>query len=137
MDVAEAATKLGRDGFAVFRAKPMEKSPAFNGWQDEATSDLCAIHKLFNGTPFNVGIYTGRFGSGGALLVLDLDVKNGKNGVTFLLEYCVQRELSLSRTRKQTTPSGGVHLIYRVPHAVASSTNLLGSKTTPSGVDIR
>jgi Virulence-associated protein E/Bifunctional DNA primase/polymerase, N-terminal len=74
------------------------------------------------------GIQTGHFNG---IFVVDLDVSKGKNGIAALLELAAGREIP--DTLSVLTPSGGVHLYFRLPPGayVPSCRGLV------PGVDIR
>lgn len=129
------ARKLAKLGFYVF---PCEgKFPAIENFPECATQLPKRIRSFWTcplmdwEQPFNIGIATSRFGDNKALLVVDVDNKNGKKGA----ETIIQLEISgrdLPPTLTQTTPSGGYHLIYWVDEPVKQGVNVLGD-----GVDIR
>ena len=77
MTKLEWALQHAADGFFVFPLKLNTKVPEFTGWQDAATRNQIQIEKWWRHNPdYNIGIYTGKFGDdGGALLVVDVDVK--------------------------------------------------------------
>ncbi len=56
------------------------------------------------------GIVTG---ADNAILGLDLDVKNGKNGIARLQEYMSEHGIDLPETRAVRTKSGGLHLYFQ------------------------
>jgi hypothetical protein len=94
------------------------------GWPEKATTDERIITQWFKGYPHaNIGIKTGDPAN---LVGIDLDVKNGKNGLESIRIF---GELPPTRTVK--TPSGGLHHYYRYEKPLVSRTNLL------PGVDIR
>jgi hypothetical protein len=111
-----------RRGFRVFRLKPGDRTPAFKGWQGEATSDEAQIQRLWNGTDYNVGVATGN-----GLAVVDVDVKNGKLGEDTFRGLGFPDDTFVVRT-----PSGGRHVYYRVSDDVRNSVQALGP-----GVDVR
>jgi hypothetical protein len=119
LDVALENAALG---FRVFPLRPGTKKPAHTGWQDEATMDESLIRRLWNGTEYNVGIMTGR-----DLIVLDIDVKNGREG----METFKRLGLSAEGAYVVRTPSGGFHVYFRGPD-VANSVQKLGP-----GLDVR
>lgn len=123
----EWALQHAADGFFVFPLKPNSKKPAITGWQDAATRNQTQIEKWWRQNPdYNIGIYTGKFGDdGGALLVVDVDVKKGKNGHHTLLGLELE-EKGLPRTRTNGTANGGQHIIFFVEAAVRQGVNVLG-----------
>jgi hypothetical protein len=128
------AVKLSEQGFFVFPLKPGAKEPAHKGWQQEATRDRETIEGWWDARDYNIGITTDRFFDGKkemALLVVDVDMKEGKNGE----QEIVKLELGghdFPETRVHTTPTGGRHLIYPIDRAVKQGANVLGV-----GLDIR
>lgn len=113
MTKLEHALALAAMGFHVFPCIPMDKRPLVEGWQDKATRNPEGIRALWAKEPnANIGIYTGKFGDNGqALLVVDVDVKNGKDGRKSLADLRASGHVP-NKTRTQRTPSGGFHLIY-------------------------
>lgn len=79
----------------------------------------------------NVGISTTRFGENEALIALDVDDKNGKNGSEELQKLEMLGH-DLPETYTQFTPTGGRHIVYRHAHAVKQGVDVLGR-----GLDIR
>ena len=126
------AQALASRGFWVFPVTPNAKTPAVTDWQGKATTDPHEIESLWGRFDYNIGIFTGKYGNEGkALLVVDVDVKGGKDGEGTILEL----ELGgyeLPITLEHTTPSGGRHLFYVVDAPVKQGVDVLGS-----GVDIR
>ncbi|HVU21967.1 MAG TPA: bifunctional DNA primase/polymerase [Rhizomicrobium sp.] len=130
-DTLQHALKLAAEGFWVFPCAPMAKLPAFKGWKQAATRDPGQITAWFKDTDYNVGIFTEKFGDSESLVVIDVDQKKGKDGYAELLKLeCEGFDLPV--TRVHHTPSGGRHLIFRVPRAVRSSVDALGT-----GLDVR
>lgn len=101
-------------------------------WQEIATSDEATLREWWRAKPTaNIGVATEKFGDGAALLVIDVDVKNGKNGLKSITE--LEEEYGeLPETKTVRTPSGGFHVYFLAPHAVKSSVGQLGD-----GIDIR
>jgi hypothetical protein len=146
MNSYQIALDLARRGFHVFplvawagdgRAQD-GKLPALEDYPNRATRDPVTLRRWFMDEVmelphhYNVGISTTRFGDDGeALLVVDVDDKNGKSGSSELLKLEMQG-FELPDTFTQKTPSGGRHLVYRVPEPVKQGVNVLGV-----GLDIR
>lgn len=125
----DAALALAADGFWLFPLKPEQKKPAHKGWQAEATRDPEQLRAWFG--DFNIGIFTGRFEDAGALLVVDVDQKEGKDGTAEIFRLELDG-FDLPTTRVHHTPTGGRHLFYRVDEALKQGANVLGR-----GLDIR
>lgn len=129
----EWALRLAALGFYVFPIVAGRKDPpALKGWQDAATRDEDRIREWWFLDPdFNIGIFTGRFGENRALLVVDVDVKGGKNGFEELLRHELEGR-ELPQTRSHSTATGGRHLFFSVPTPVRQGANVIGP-----GLDIR
>ncbi|VWC95481.1 hypothetical protein BLA39750_02192 [Burkholderia lata] len=135
----EQALQLASQGFYVFPIWPWEgngekddgKRPAVSGWPAKATRDTKQLTKWWNRHDYNIGIATERFGDGGALVVVDVDKKNGKDGDEQILRLELEG-LELPPTAEQSTPSGGRHLLYRAAAACKQGVDVLGA-----GLDIR
>jgi hypothetical protein len=133
MTIRDRAQRLAKNGFYVFPLEPNGKKPAIGDWPSQSSRDAQTIDGWFTKNPnYNIGIYTGRFGDGDqALIVIDVDNKNGKNGD----EAVVALELDgneLPATLEQSTPSGGRHMVYLAPYACKQGVDVLGE-----GLDIR
>lgn len=140
LEGAEIVTRLG--GF-VFPVLPWPlgdtpgKTPAVSGWQKEGLATrLKPKIKEWRREFYdcNFGVFTGKWIEDGkeiALLVADVDVKNGKSGEesvrTLEAEGC-----PFPATFTVLTPSGGRHLYYTVPQPVKGGANVLGR-----GIDVR
>ncbi|OGY85091.1 MAG: hypothetical protein A3F54_02710 [Candidatus Kerfeldbacteria bacterium RIFCSPHIGHO2_12_FULL_48_17] len=138
MDKLENILRFAGLGFYVFPCQANSKLPAIKEWPAQATRDVRKIRQWWtNGfKDCNFGIYTGKFGSPDnkeGLLVIDVDVKGEKKGNETVFDLELQG-LNFPETFTQTTPSGGMHYVYRVPRSAEarSGTNILGP-----GVDIR
>jgi hypothetical protein len=131
MTKLEHALSLAAAGFWIFPCLPNCKRPAIKGWQAAATRDSETITTWFRDNKLNPAIFTGKFGYDQALVVVDVDTKNGKHGYASLDALWVAGH-DLPNTRNVRTPSGGVHLYYSVPRAVRQGTDILGD-----GLDIR
>lgn len=108
-------------GLRVFPILPGTKKPRDKQFYDTATSDPAKIVELFAGaTDYNVGVSTDD------LLVVDVDRKNGIDGMPAFLEL----DFSLN-TLVVRTPSGGFHFYY-----AARSTRNTAGKLAP-GIDTR
>jgi len=112
--------------FNVFPLYPGKKSPAFAGWQRWAVeADIHAIEQYAIDHPnTNWGIYTQD------MVVIDLDVKSGPNGVKEFQALCAQHK-ETPPTLVVRTPSGGFHLYF-------SGADVPGSASTLGpGIDVR
>lgn len=130
MTPTDHALALAAQGFYVFPIRANSKKPAVDGWQRLATRDPAAIRGFFH-EHSNIGIATGMFGDGEALLVVDVDNKEGKTGDASVLNLELQGH-ELPPTLESHTPTGGRHLFYRVPVAVRQGVENVGP-----GIDTR
>jgi hypothetical protein len=111
-------------GWWIFPCEPDGKQPAtLHGWKDAAPD--ARPWESHWGENYNIGIACGPSG----LLVADLDVKNGIDGVTAFEEWAGE----WPDTYEVETPSGGVHLYFSDP--VGNFSN--GTGNLPKGIDIR
>lgn len=94
------------------------KEPARRNWQQEACS-----------TPLPGQEYGVRTGDG--LVVVDVDMKKGRDGKHSLALLNPEYERSLKNYFSVTTPSGGIHYYFTVSEPVSNRTNVL------DGVDVR
>lgn len=120
---------LADAGLAVFPVNPKTGNPRIEEWPDKATTYKAQIERWWHKWPDSVpGIVTG---DKSGVSVLDLDRKNGKNGVA-VLEAMGLDPLTLSPVIVET-PSGGLHLYFRHPEGLrGDSSGKLGA-----GVDIK
>lgn len=110
-------------GFRVFPCRPGSKRPTLEGWKESAFSDPLDAAEKWPGDQYNVGIHCK------GLAVLDIDVKNGRDGLADL-----ETLPPLPPTYTVRTPSGGKHLYFKLPDGVEVSNS---AKGLPSGFDIR
>lgn len=126
------ALALARAGFYVFPLVGGRKTPPQGmHFKDQATRDEAQLQSWFANSDSNIGIYTGRYAEGEALLVVDVDDKGVKRGSDALLALELEG-LEFPDTRTHSTPTGGRHLVYRVPSAVKQGADVLRP-----GLDIR
>lgn len=118
----EAALRLAARGLRVFPLPPNGRRPAaeWKGWPEHATTNPTLIRAWWDGTDCNIGVVTTGW------LLIDLDMKHGKNGVAAWLQLHGGFDTFMVRT-----PSGGYHLYYSGAD-VAGSESKLGD-----GVDVR
>lgn len=126
----QRAVALAEQGFRVFPLKARSKTPVVKAFYDIATSDPVKVAEMWTDAKgcsqdYNIGISTDN------LLVLDIDVKDGKKGEESLRELV---EAGLTAATAQTvTPTGGRHLIYQLPPNVIAPSMV----NWKPGIDIR
>lgn len=116
-----SALDLARRGFRVFPLKVNDWRPAVEGWQNLATTDEDQITKVWTKAPFNIGVC-----GGNGLLIVDVDMKRGKNGIATAAALGVGLDGFVVKT-----PSGGRHVYMHGPD-ISNSVGKLGE-----GVDTR
>lgn len=137
MSFLNQALKLASQGFYVFPLQPNGKLPQIDDFPNRATKDPEQIKKWWTcpvtgwEQPCNVGISTTKYNGTQALIVVDVDNKNGKDGNGELLKLELAG-FDFIETMSQKTPTGGHHLIYRNQFPVTQ-----GSDVLATGLDIR
>lgn len=127
-----AALNLAARGFRVFPVAPNGKTPLVRDWPNAATRDTSKIETWWEQHPgANVGVLAGRF-KDGALVVIDLDRKNGKDGVAAFEQLARDNGANIPETLSATTPSGGKHLFFVAAESYGNSAGALGP-----GIDVR
>lgn len=120
---------LADQGLNIFPVRSNgRKIPHIKGWYENASSDKEKIKAWWTKWPdAYVGLPTGEKNM---LWVIDVDVKNGKDGEASLDAV----DAEIPATLDQTTASGGRHLFYKwkLHYNIPSRTNILGE-----GVDVR
>lgn len=112
-------------GLPVFPCDAQKRPMTQHGFRD-ATRDPETIRRSFRNAAM-IGIPTGE---ASGFFVLDLDCKNGAQG----LEWLAAHEARLPQTRRHRTRSGGVHLLFAMP--AGRTIRNSASKVGP-GVDVR
>lgn len=108
----DAALAYARSGLRVIPCEPGGKKPLLRSWQHKASGDPDVIRQWWAQWPdANIGLLTGC-----GIDVLDVDVKNGRNGWQ-MLEYAASFGLLRNPAAVVRTPSGGWHLWYRASGA--------------------
>ncbi len=131
------ALALAAEGFHVFPLIEEGKLPAIDAFPTKATRDPARIKAWWTCPVLgieldrNVGISTSKFGEDKALLVVDVDNKKGKKGDDELLRLEIEGN-DFPATRRQSTPTGGAHLVYVVDQPVKQGANVLAP-----GLDVR
>lgn len=132
MNRVDQAVALAEQGFHILRLRSGDKRPMRDGkFVDQATRDPSVLATWFWDDAHNIGIATEKFGDDEALLVVDVDKKGNKNGFIRVLELELEGK-DFPLTMESATPTGGRHIIYRVPAAVRQGVDVLGD-----GLDIR
>ena len=127
------ALALSKAGFKIFPLKEGGKVPIFKGGFKNATSDTTEVTRLWGQNPnANIGIATGQVSG---LVVIDVDVKNGVDGLSNFQQFCEQKQFNcpLDIGLVARTQSGGHHIYLPMPETLQ-----IKSRTAAiDGVDIR
>ncbi len=120
------ACKYAEYGFPILPVRRNSKRPAIENWTEMATTDLQTVSAWWLENPnYNIGCLTG-WPSGNIVLDVDpsetLSVEDILNGL----------DVRLGDTLTTKTPSGGLHLYYRLPDGLDVSRRI---KIRP-GLDI-
>jgi hypothetical protein len=118
--VLEHALAWAARGFRIFPLHPGTKLPVWKSWTEHATADPERIKALWSERAYNIGVLTDD------MIVVDVDVKSGKDGLMSAFDLGLPFETLTVRT-----PSGGLHLYYSGPNR-ANSAGRLGD-----GLDTR
>ncbi len=125
----DEALRLAAQGWRVFPVAPGSKSP-FQGTRGvlDATTDANQIRSWWDAIPeANIGIACG---GPSRIVAVDVDTKSGGPDTLIKLQH---EHGPLPATVRALTPTGGFHLLFRLPVGVT-----LGNRTSAwPGVDIR
>lgn len=124
------AIEFCKAGYKIIPLKG--KEPFWPQWQHRAIEDPFDALEIWPGDGYNVGIVCG-----GGMFVIDLDVKDGKDGPRALATL-IARHGPLPETRTVRTQSGGLHLYFRTPDGgdVANAHGFL-KDDIGDGIDIK
>jgi hypothetical protein len=125
----DAAKVLIERGFKLFPLKPdSSRTPAISNWQVDATSDMAQLERWTSYGWLNFGIACGASN----LLVIDIDRKNGKDGLLAFHDMAKRMIFEPALTVK--TPSGGYHLFYKNTDLIPCSCSKLALGIDTRGV---
>lgn len=128
------AMSYAKIGLPIFPVSPVPglKRPLIAGGFKSATKDEDIIFQWYNNIfpGAMIGLPTGQLSR---IVVIDIDMKNGKNGQISLEEW-ESKHGTLPPTMVVETPSGGYHAYYALPEGITipSGVNVIGE-----GVDVR
>jgi len=130
----EIALGIAEAGLSVFPLRPNQKEPALSDdWKDIASTDPVKIRRMWAGgyRVCNIGIRTGLPLLGGFLVVIDVDIRDGKPGREALAEL-EARYGKLPPTLTISTASGGEHRYFIAPWPLGNSQSRIGP-----GIDVK
>jgi hypothetical protein len=129
----EAALSYAARGWPVFPCAPGSKRPMTQHGFYDASTDPAVVGSYWRCWPHAlIGMPTGEPTD---LAVLDVDMKNGKNGLRTLAGLLGTTELSVTPTA--WTASGGLHLHFRRPEGGFGNTVGAGGRGIGDGLDWR
>lgn len=113
-----------QNNFKIFPLKVNSKSEqVLKSWKEEATNDINQVTKWWlTNSQYNIGLKTGS-----GLIVIDIDCKNGKNGLEQIKPFLA----NFPKTKIAKTCHGGYHFYYKVDREVRNFVDLF------DGVDVR
>jgi hypothetical protein len=127
---AAAVALIGR-GLRVLTVRPSGKEANQVGWPATATSDPKVAIEWWGENPSNnIGCFADD------VIFLDVDVKDGKQGLKSLA--MLQAMYNLTPTYTQRSPTGGLHFAYRYPPGFAARYKTCANEIPGfPGIDIR
>jgi putative DNA primase/helicase len=134
MNFLNAAADLVPLGFKVVPLIPGRKLPLIKEWQHQASDDLDTITAWATEWPdANIAIATG-VKSG--VLVIDIDMKDGKNGQA-TLDALAKEGKVLPPSPTLMTPSGGLHRLFFAVPGLRNVVEIQAGRGIGAGVDLR
>lgn len=132
----ECALEYVNNGFAIIPIADKHKTKFMLKWKENQVKTADGVESWWNECPnYNIAIVTGKLSKN--LLVIDVDMKNGKNGMEALEKWAEENE-PLKCNAIATTPNGGFHYYFYVPDTLIDKAR--GIKSTADiyeGVDVR
>lgn len=137
MSKAPVIKALTSKGLRLFPLKINDKAPLNKGWTKYAQNSeerLLSWWKCHSETERrnNIGVLTGIKKGDKYLIVIDIDVKDNKNGFETLLDFEVMEGHVLTPTFTVSTTTGGKHYYYWSDELYSNGVSVIGS-----GIDIR
>jgi len=134
----EQAVELTKKGFYIMPLVSGQKTPITDGvYRSYATREEKILRRFWVDPlleierDYNIGICTDKFGDDEALVVVDVDVTEGKDGRETIKQLTAEG-FKFPKTLMHKTPTGGYHLFYRAKDSVTGGAGVLGT-----GLDIR
>ena len=132
----ECALEYVNNGFALVPIAEKQKTKYLLKWGEKQIKTADEVESWWNECPnYNIAIVTGKLSKN--LLVIDVDMKNDKNGMEALEKWAESHE-KIKCNAIATTPSGGYHYYFYVPDELLDEARDI--KTIADiyeGVDIR
>lgn len=124
-----------KQNLKIFPVQQNGKTPLIQKWQEDCSSDFMQIlYWSEHAKNCNWGLPATQ----NNLFIIDLDVHDiEKNGVKNFEKLMKQLGITYIDTMMQTTPSGGVHLIYQTNELLKNVPNCSNAFADYPGIDIR
>ena len=124
-----------KNNLKIFPIKQNAKTPLIQKWQEDCSNETMQVLYWYeNAKGCNWGLPATQNG----LFIIDLDVHDiEKNGVENFQKLMKVLGITSIDTMMQTTPSGGVHLIYQTNELLKSVPNCSNAFKDYPGIDIR
>lgn len=119
----------------IFPVMENKKLPLIDAWQKDCSSDLQQIvYWLENAKGCNIGLPANE----NDLFIIDIDM-HGVDGVGNFIKLLndLGVDIKSMNTLAQTTPSGGIHLIFKSDEELKNVTNSANCFKNYQGIDIR
>ena len=124
-----------KTGLKIFPVQQNGKTPLIQKWQDDCSCDTMQVLYWYENAK---GCNWGLPATPNGLFVIDLDVHDPqKNGVENFEKLMKELGLTSIDTMLQTTPSGGVHLIYQTNDILRNVPNCSNAFKDYPGIDLR
>lgn len=132
---ARLNTYFLREGLKIFPVQENGKTPLIQKWQDDCSCDYMQVLYWYE---MAANCNWGLPATPNGLFVIDLDVHDAnKNGVENFEKLMKDLGIKGIETMMQTTPSGGVHLIYQTNDLLKNVPNCSNAFKDYPGIDIR
>lgn len=124
-----------REGLKIFPVQANGKTPLIQKWQDDCSCEYMQVLYWYEmAKDCNWGLPA----TPNELFIIDLDVHDiNKNGVENFEKLMKELGIKGIETMMQTTPSGGVHLIYQTNDLLKNVPNCSNAFKDYPGIDIR
>jgi|GEM_PF-6648217 len=114
----ECALEYVNNGFALVPIAEKQKTKYLLKWKEKQVKTADEVESWWNECPnYNIAIVAGKLSKN--LLVIDVDMKNGENGMGALEKWAESHE-KIKCNAIATTPNGGYHYYFYVPDEIAS-----------------
>ncbi len=117
----------------IFPLMANDKKPLINAWQNDCSSNVLQVaYWLENAKDCNIGLPANE----NNLFIIDIDMHD-VNGIGNFKRLCDDLEIDEIKTLMQSTPSGGIHLIFKSDDELKKVVNSANCFKDYKGIDIR